>query len=134
MDQIVNQAAKFHFMSGGKVKVPLVLRTQGGTGRSAGPQHSQSLEAWFAHVPGLKVVVPSTPADAKGLIKASIRDDNPVIFIEHKALYNLKGLVPEGEYVVEIGKADVKREGTDLSIITYSRMVHVCLSVANKLE
>ena len=134
MDQIVNQAAKLHFMSGGKIKVPLVLRTQGGAGRSAGPQHSQSLEVWFAHVPGLKVIAPSTPADAKGLIKASIRDDNPVIFIEHKALYNLKGLVPEGEYVVEIGRADVKREGTDLSIITYSRMVHVCLSVASKLE
>lgn len=133
MDQIVNQAAKFHFMTGGKAKVPMVLRTQGGTGRSAAAQHSQSLEAWFAHIPGLKVVMPATPADAKGLIKAAIRDGNPVIFIEHKGLYNTKGPVPEGEYVVEIGKADVKREGRDLTIISYSKMLHACLSVAEKL-
>jgi len=134
MDQIVNQAAKFHFMSGGKVKVPLVIRTQGGTGRSAAAQHSQSLEAWFVHIPGLKVVMPSTPYDAKGLIKSAIRDDNPVLFIEHKGLYNFKGPVPEEEYMVEIGKADLKREGTDLSIISYSKMIHSCLSVAQALE
>lgn len=134
MDQIVNQAAKFHFMTGGKVKVPMVLRTQGGTGRSAAAQHSQSLEAWFVHIPGLKVVMPATPADAKGLIKAAIRDENPVIFIEHKGLYNLKGPVPEEEQIIEIGKADVKKEGKDLSIISYSKMLHTCLSAAEKLE
>lgn len=133
MDQIVNQAAKFHFMTGGKAKVPMVLRTQGGTGRSAAAQHSQSLEAWFAHIPGLKVVMPATPSDAKGLIKAAIRDENPVVFIEHKGLYNTKGSVPEGEYIVEIGKADVKKEGKDLTIISYSKMLHTCLSVAEKL-
>lgn len=134
MDQIVNQAAKFHFMTGGNVKVPLVIRTQQGIGRSAAAQHSQSLEAWFAHIPGLKVVLPSTPYDAKGLIKASIRDDNPVVYIEHKLLYNVKGPVPEEEYVVPLGVADIKKEGSDVTVITYSRMVHLALEAARDLE
>ena len=133
-DQIINQAAKYHFMTGGNVKVPMVIRTQQGTGRSAAAQHSQSLETWYAHIPGLKVVLPSTPYDAKGLIKAAIRDDNPVMFIEHKALYNLKGEVPEEDYVVEIGKADVKKSGNDITILTYSKMVHVCLQAAQEIE
>ena len=133
-DQIINQAAKYHFMTGGNVKVPLVIRTQQGTGRSAAAQHSQSLEVWYAHIPGLKVVLPSTPYDAKGLIKAAIRDDNPVVFIEHKGLYNLKGEVPEEDYVVEIGKADIKRVGNDITILTYSKMVHSCLQAAEELE
>ena len=114
MDQIVNQVAKVRYMLGGQVKVPLVIRTQGGAGRSFAAQHSQSLEAWFMHIPGIKVVMPSTPADAKGLLKSAIRDDNPVMFIEHKLLYNTKGEVPEGEYLTPIGKADVKRKGSDV--------------------
>ncbi len=133
-DQIINQAAKFHFMTGGNVKVPMVIRTQQGTGRSAAAQHSQSLETWYAHIPGLKVVMPSTPYDAKGLIKSAIRDDNPVFFIEHKALYTLKGEVPEEEYTIELGKADVKKEGKDVTILTYSKMVHFCLEAAVKME
>lgn len=134
MDQIINQAAKMRYMFGGKVKVPLVVRTQGGSGRSSAAQHSQSLEALFMGIPGLKVVMPSTPYDAKGLLKASIEDQNPVIFIEHKVLYNSKGEVPEEEYVIPIGKADIKKEGTDLTIITYSRMVHYSLDAANQLR
>ena len=110
-DQIINQAAKFHFMTGGHVRVPLVVRTQQGTGRSAAAQHSQSLETWYMHIPGLKVVLPSTPYDAKGLLKSAIRDENPVLFIEHKALYTMKGEVPEGEYAIPIGTAEVKRDG-----------------------
>lgn len=133
-DQIINQAAKFHFMTGGNVKVPLVIRTQQGTGRSAAAQHSQSLETWYAHIPGLKVVMPATPYDAKGLIKAAIRDENPVMVIEHKSLYTLKGEVPEEEYTIEIGKADVKREGKDVTILSYSKMVHYCLKAAEDLE
>lgn len=133
-DQIVNQAAKFHFMTGGNVKVPLVIRTQQGTGRSAAAQHSQSLETWYAHIPGLKVVLPSTPHDAKGLIKAAIRDDNPVMFIEHKGLYNLKGEVPEKDYIVEIGKANIRKTGSDITILTYSKMVYACLQAAEELE
>lgn len=131
MDQLVNQAAKMRYMFGGKAKVPMVLRTPGGSGTGAAAQHSQSLEAWFCHVPGLKVVIPSTPYDAKGLLKAAIRDDNPVMFIEQKLLYRRKGLVPEEEYVIPLGKADVKRTGTDLTIITYGRMVPLCLEVAD---
>ena len=133
-DQIINQAAKFHFMTGGNVKVPMVIRTQQGTGRSAAAQHSQSLETWYAHIPGLKVVIPSTPYDAKGLIKSAIRDDNPVLFIEHKALYTHKGEVPEEDYTIELGKADIKKEGTDITILTYSKMVHFCLEAAEKIE
>lgn len=130
MDQLVNQAAKMRYMFGGKAKVPMVLRTPGGSGTGAAAQHSQSLEAWFCHVPGLKVVVPSTPYDAKGLLKAAIRDDNPVIFIEQKLLYRKKGEVPDEDYIIELGKADIKREGKDLTIITYGRMAPVCLKVA----
>ena len=136
MDQLVNQAAKMRYMFGGKAKVPMVLRAPGGSGTGAAAQHSQSLEAWFCHVPGLKVVVPSTPYDAKGLLKAAIRDDNPVMFFEQKLLYRTKGEVPEPDedYIVELGKADVKREGTDLSIIAYGRMVPLCLEVAKNFE
>ncbi|MEW5814162.1 MAG: alpha-ketoacid dehydrogenase subunit beta [Spirochaetota bacterium] len=133
-DQIINQAAKFHFMTGGNVKVPMVIRTQQGTGRSAAAQHSQSLETWYAHIPGLKVVLPSTPYDAKGLIKAAIRDDNPVMFIEHKGLYTLKGEVPAEDYTIEIGKADIKKQGKDITVLTYSKMVHACLNIAAELE
>ncbi|GAK55617.1 transketolase central region [Candidatus Vecturithrix granuli] len=132
-DQIINQAAKFHFMTGGNVTVPMVIRTQQGAGRSAAAQHSQSLESWYAHIPGLKVVLPATAYDAKGLMIAAIRDNNPVMVIEHKALYTLKGEVPEGSYTVEIGKADLKREGTDVTILTYSKMVHLCLQAAETL-
>ncbi|MHB1393578.1 MAG: alpha-ketoacid dehydrogenase subunit beta [Clostridia bacterium] len=133
MDQLVNQAAKMRYMFGGKAKVPMVVRTPGGSGTGAAAQHSQSLEAWFCHIPGLKVVVPSTPADAKGLLKAAIRDDNPVVFVEQKLLYRKKGPVPEEEYVIPLGKADIKREGRDLTIITYGRMVPLCLKVAEDL-
>ncbi|MGE5139677.1 MAG: alpha-ketoacid dehydrogenase subunit beta [Rudaea sp.] len=133
MDQLVNQAAKIHYMFGGQIRVPMVIRTQQGTGRGAGAQHSQSLEAWFAHVPGLKVVAPSVPADAKGLLKAAIRDDNPVVFLEHKGLYPIKGDVPEGEYVTPLGKADVKREGRDVTLITYSHTFHLVMQAAAAL-
>jgi pyruvate/2-oxoglutarate/acetoin dehydrogenase E1 component len=134
MDQIVNQAAKMRYMFGGKMKVPLVIRTQGGAGRFSAAQHSQSLEAWFVHVPGLKVVMPSTPHDAKGLLKSAIRDDNPVIFIEHKLLYNTKGQIPDGEYTLPLGKAEVKREGEDVTIVSYSRMALFALEAADELS
>lgn len=134
MDQIVNQAAKMRYMTGGKVKVPLVIRTQGGGGRGSAAQHSQSLEAWFVHIPGLKVVMPSTPYDAKGLLKTAICDDNPVIFIEHKLLYPLKGPVPDKEYNIPLGQADIKRKGKDITIIATSFMVHQALSAAKNLE
>jgi len=133
MDQIVNQAAKMHYMSGGKLKVPLVIRTHEGGGRGNAAQHSQSLEAWFLHVPGLKVVLPSTPADAKGLLAASIRDDNPVLFIEHKLLYATKGMVPDGEHLIPLGQADVKRSGKDVTIVTISQMVLKTLRAAERL-
>jgi len=133
LDQIVNQAAKLRYMFGGKCDVPLVIRTQGGAGRGNAAQHSQSLEAWFAHVPGLKVVMPATPHDAKGLLKSAIRDPNPVIFIEHKVLYSTKGEVPEEEYLVPIGGAQVKREGEDITLISYSRMVLESLVAAERL-
>ncbi|GFN24173.1 alpha-ketoacid dehydrogenase subunit beta [Thermanaeromonas sp. C210] len=133
MDQLVNQAAKWHYMSGGKLKVPMVVRTPTGTGRRTGAQHSQSLEAWVAHVPGLKVVMPATPYDAKGLLKAAIRDDNPVVFIEHKMLYNDKGPVPEEEYLVPLGKAKVAREGRDVTIVATSLMVKRALQAASAL-
>jgi pyruvate/2-oxoglutarate/acetoin dehydrogenase E1 component len=134
MDQLVNQAAKVKYMFGGKARVPLVIRTQGGAGRSSGAQHAQSLEAWFVHVPGLKVVMPSTPHDAKGLLKSAIRDDNAVIFIEHKLLYAIQGEVPDGEYVVPLGVADVKRQGRDVTVVATSRMVHVALAAADRLS
>lgn len=134
MDQIVNQAAKIRYMFGGKAKVPMVIRTPGGSGTGAAAQHSQSIEAWFCHVPGLKVVVPSTPYDAKGLLKAAIRDDNPVMFFEQKLLYRKKGPVPEEDYIIPLGKADIKREGKDVTVITYGRMVPTCLSVSEQLS
>ncbi len=135
MEPLVNQAAKNRFQFGGQGSVPMVLRTPGGSGTGAAAQHSQSLEAWVAHVPGLKVVIPSTPFDAKGLLKAAIRDNNPVVFIEQKLLYRVKGPVPEIEddYEIPLGVADVKREGKDVSIITYGRMVGRCLLVAEQL-
>lgn len=123
MDQIVNQAAKTSYMSGGRVKVPLVIRTQEGAGRGNGAQHSQSLESMFAQVPGLKVVAPFDPADAKGLLTAAIEDGGPVVFLEHKLLYNRKGEVPEGRHVVPLGKARVRRTGKDVTLIALSRMV-----------
>jgi pyruvate/2-oxoglutarate/acetoin dehydrogenase E1 component len=133
IDQIVNQAAKYHFMSGGKGRVPMVLRTQGGSGNGLAAQHSQSLEAWYYHVPGLKLVMPSTPYDAKGLLKSAIRDNDPVIFIEHKLLYMQKGFVPEAEYTIELGRADIKRPGQDVTIITWSAMVPKSLAGAEEL-
>ena len=133
MDQIVNQIAKTRYMFGGQFHAPMVIRSPGGGGLNAGPQHSQSLEAWFAHVPGLKVVVPSTPYDAKGLLKSAIRDDDPVLFLENKALYAMKGDVPDGDYVLPIGKADIKRPGNDVTIVSLSRMVHQALAAAKIL-
>jgi len=133
MDQIVNQAAKVHYMSGGKLKVPLVVRTTLGATRRTAAQHSQSLHAWVSHVPGLKVVLPSTPYDAKGLLKTAIRDENPVIFFEDKMMYQLKGLVPEGDYTIPFGVADIKRVGTDITIVATSSMVHIALEAAEKL-
>src|SRR6185436_9870291 len=135
MDQMVNQAAKIHYMSGGKWKVPMVFRlTMGATRRSAA-QHSQSLHAWPSHIPGLKVVVPSTPYDAKGLFKSAIRDDNPVVIFEHKISYRkVKGPVPEEDYVIPLGVADVKREGRDITIIALSSLVQVALGAAKLLE
>ncbi len=135
MDQLVNQAAKIHYMSGGKWKVPLVVRATMGATRRSAAQHSQSLHAWPSHIPGLKVVVPSTPYDAKGLFKSAIRDDNPVVIFEHKISYRkVKGPVPEEEYVIPLGVADVKREGRDVTIIALSSMVQVALGAAKLLE
>ncbi|RME86376.1 MAG: alpha-ketoacid dehydrogenase subunit beta [Caldilineae bacterium] len=133
MDQIVNQAAKARYMFGGKARVPLVIRTQGGGGRGNAAQHSQSLEMWYVHTPGLIVIQPSTPYDAKGLLKSAIRNDNPVIFIEHKLLYNTTGPVPEEPYLIPIGVADVKREGSDVTIVATSRMALLALEAAEQL-
>lgn len=133
-DQIINQAAKIHFMFGSKVNVPMVIRTASGGGMGAAAQHSQSLENLYCHVPGLKVVVPSTPYDAKGLLITAIRDNNTVIYLEQKKLYRMKGAVPEESYEIPFGQADRKREGKDLSLITYGRMVHDCLQVAEKMS
>jgi pyruvate/2-oxoglutarate/acetoin dehydrogenase E1 component len=133
MDQLVNQAAKVHYLSAGQFSVPLVLRTAVGVGANLGAQHSQTLHAWVAHIPGLKVVMPSTPADAKGLMLAAIRDDNPVVFFEDRMLYNLRDAVPEGDAIVPIGRADIKRPGDDVTIIATSRMVHVALRCAELL-
>ena len=135
MDQIANQAAKMRYMFGGQVSIPMVIRaTSGCAGRARGAQHSQSLEAWFMHTPGLKVAYPSTPADAKGLLTAAIRDEDPVVFLEHKGLLQDVGPVPEGEYIIPLGKAAVRREGTDATIITYARSVHTALHAAKRLE
>jgi len=134
MDQMVNQAAKVHYMSGGTWKVPMVLRTTLGATRRSAAQHSQSLHAWLSHVPGLKVVMPSTPYDAKGLLKTAIRDENPVVFFEDKMMYKLKGPVPEEEYTIPLGVANVKREGEDITIVATSSMVQVALGAAELLE
>jgi pyruvate/2-oxoglutarate/acetoin dehydrogenase E1 component len=134
MDQVFNQVAKTRFMSGGNAKVPLVIRSQGGAGKSYAAQHSQSLESWFIHVPGIKVVMPSSPFDAKGLLKSAIRDDNPVLFIEHKLLYNEKGSIPEEEYTVPLGKAEIKRQGSDITLVSYSKMVNNTIEAANNLK
>jgi acetoin:2,6-dichlorophenolindophenol oxidoreductase subunit beta len=134
LDQMVNQAAKIRYMYGGKGKVPMVLRTPSGSGTGAAAQHSQSLEAWVAHIPGLKVVQPSTAYDAKGLLKAAMDDDNPVIFYEHKLLYKTSSEVPEEEYSIPLGKADIKREGSDVTIVATAIMVHKALEAAKELE
>jgi pyruvate dehydrogenase E1 component beta subunit len=134
MDQMVNQAAKVHYMSGGKWKVPMVLRTTLGATRRSAAQHSQSLQAWFAHIPGLKVVMPSTPYDAKGLMKSAIRDDNPVVFYEDKMMFRYKGPVPAEEYTIPLGVADIKRPGDDITIVATSSMVQVALGAAKMLE
>jgi pyruvate/2-oxoglutarate/acetoin dehydrogenase E1 component len=133
MEQLVNQAAKMRFMFGGAISVPFVLRTPAGSGTGAAAQHSQTLENWFVHVPGLKVVMPSTPYDVKGLLLAAIRDDNPVIFVEHKLLYKTKGPVPEEPYTLPVGSAEVKRDGKDLTIVATSIMVHRSLEAARLL-
>jgi pyruvate dehydrogenase E1 component beta subunit len=134
LDQLYNQAAKMKYMFGGKAKLPLVLRTECGAGMSAAAQHSQCLEAWFMHVPGLKVVIPSTPYDAKGLLISAIRDDNPVVFIEHKMLYGVEGEVPEDAYTIPLGKADIKREGKDVTVVATLAMVQKALNAATELE
>src|SRR6267378_862392 len=134
MDQMVNQAAKVHYMSGGKWKVPMVMRATMGATRRSAAQHSQSLHAWFCHIPGLKVAMPSTPYDAKGLMKSAIRDDNPVVFYEDKMMYKLKGPVPAEEYTIPFGVADVKREGEDITLVATSSMVEVALGAAKLLE
>jgi pyruvate dehydrogenase E1 component beta subunit len=133
LDQVINQAAKYHFMTGKKGRVPMVLRTQGGVGNGVAAQHSQSLEAIFYHIPGLKVVMPSNSYDAKGLLKASIRDEDPVIFIEHKLLYLNTGHVPDTDYTIPLGKGDIKRKGSDVTVIAWSGMVPPVLKVAEKL-
>lgn len=133
LDQIVNNAAKIRYMSGGQISVPLVIRGPGSAAHQLAAQHSQSLEAWFCHVPGLKVVAPATPHDAKGLLKSAIRDGNPVVFIEAQLLYPMKGLVGDGDYTIPLGVADIKRPGTDVTLIAYSKMVVVALEAAERL-
>lgn len=134
MDQIVNQAAKVHYMSGGKWKVPMVFRTTLGATRRSAAQHSQSLHAWVSHIPGLKVAVPSTPYDAKGLLKTAIRDDNPVVFFEDKLMFKLTGPVPAEEYTIPFGVADIKRKGNDITLVATSSMVQVALGAAKMLD
>ena len=134
MDQIVNQAAKVHYMSGGKMNVPIVFRTTLGATRRSGAQHSQSLHAWVSHVPGLKVAIPSTPYDAKGLLKTAIRDENPVVFFEDKMMYKLKGPVPQEDYTIPFGAADIKRVGSDITLVATSSMVQVALGAADLLN
>lgn len=133
MDEVFNQMAKVYYMFGAQKSVPLVLRAPDGIINQAAAQHSQSVEAWFAHIPGLKVVIPSNPADAKGLLKAAIRDENPVLYFEHKGLFPMKGDVPEGEHLVEIGKARIDREGKDVTIVSYSMMMHHAAKAADRL-
>jgi pyruvate dehydrogenase E1 component beta subunit len=134
MDQIVNQAAKMRYITGGQVQVPITIRATMGGGRSSGAQHSQSWHAWFAHVPGLKVVLPSTPYDAKGLLKTALREPNPVLFFEDKVMYHkIKGPVPEEEYLIPFGKADIKRQGKDVTLVALSRMIHPTLAAAERL-
>ena len=134
MDQIVNHAAKIHYMFGGHAKVPIVIRAPQGAGHQLGAQHSQSFEAYFLHAPGLRVVIPATPADAKGLLKTCVRQENPVIFLEHESLYGVKGEVPEGEHLVPLGKANVLRVGKDITIVAYSKCVYDSLAAADALE
>jgi pyruvate/2-oxoglutarate/acetoin dehydrogenase E1 component len=134
LDQIVNNAAKMRYMSGGQFRVPMVIRGPSGAAHQLGAQHSQALEAWFAHVPGLYVVIPSTPYDAKGLLKSAIRDDNIVIFMESELMYGMKGEVPEEEYLIPLGKGDIKKKGKDATVIAYSKMLHVALQAAEELE
>ena len=134
MDQLVNQIAKMKYISNGQVKLPLVIRTQGGGGRGKGPHHSQSLEAWFLSVPGLKTIMPSNPYDAKGLLKSSIRDEGPVLFIENAILYNTKGMIPDEDYTVPLGKAEIKREGKDITIVAVSFMVSKALEASEELK
>lgn len=133
LDQIMNHAAVIRYMFGGQFAVPLTIRTPGGAGHQLGAQHSHSLEPLFLHCPGLRVIVPSVPADAKGLLKSALRSDDPVLFIEHEGIYGIKGEVPEGDYTLPLGLADIKRAGTDVSLITLSRMVYVCLEAAEML-
>jgi pyruvate dehydrogenase E1 component beta subunit len=133
IDQVINSAAKMLYMSGGQVPVPIVFRGPGGAALQLGAQHSQAFDSWFAHVPGLKVVAPATPYDAKGLLKSAIRDDNPVVFLEGEMLYNTKGEVPEDEYTVPLGAADVKRSGSDVTIVCHSKTVTVALKAADQL-
>ncbi len=134
MDEIVNHAAKIYYMFGGQCPIPMVIRTPGGGGQQLSATHSQNLEVWFSHVPGLKVVAPSTPEDARGLLRSAVLDNNPVIFLENLALYNVKGEVPDGYYKTPIGQAKVSKEGTDLTVISYSRMASMALDVARRME
>ncbi|GAC1474128.1 MAG: pyruvate dehydrogenase complex E1 component subunit beta [Ktedonobacteraceae bacterium] len=134
MDEILNHAAKIYYMFGGQTPVPMVIRTPGGGGQQLSATHSQNLETWFAHIPGLQVVAPSTPEDAKGMLKTAIRNNNPVIFIEHLGLYNTKGEVPTDDYTVPFGKAKISKEGSDLTVISYSRMANMALEVARRIE
>lgn len=134
MDHIVNEAAKMHYMFNGQMVLPMVIRTVGGGGRQLGATHSQTPDAIFAHFPGLKVVAPGTPADAKGLLKAAIRSDDPILFIEHATLYQVKGEVPEGDYIVPIGKSTIQRPGKDVTLVTYSKMLELSLKAADELE
>jgi len=134
LDQLVNHGAKIYGMFGGQTPVPMVLRTPGGGGQQLAATHSQNLEVWYAHVPGFKVVVPATPADARGMLRTAVRDDDPVIFVENLALYNTKGEVPDGDYTTELGRAEVVKEGGDLTIVAYSRMAKIALDLANRLE
>jgi len=133
IDEIVNAAAKMRYMSGGQLGVPIVFRGPGGAALQLGAQHSQAFESWYAHVPGLKVVAPATPADAKGLLKSAIRDDDPIVFLEGEMLYNLKGEVPDGEHLITIGQADIKRAGSDVTIVCHSKTVSVALKAADEL-
>jgi pyruvate dehydrogenase E1 component beta subunit len=134
IDQIVNSAAKIHYMFGGNAKVPLVIRAPQGAGHQLGAQHSQSLEAYFMHCPGLRVVIPATPADAKGLLKSCIRQDDPVVFLEHESLYGVKGEVPDGEHLAPLGKAHVLREGKDITVVSYSKCIFDAMAAAEALE